>query len=114
GGVPIEVGGTTPAAIRRAARRGDGWLSLGLRGDRLTEALGVLAAEAAAAGRDPSRIDITLSGVTSTATVDRATLAEAAALGACRVVVNMAAATLDEARDELRQMAARAELAPPR
>ncbi|HVT42362.1 MAG TPA: TIGR03619 family F420-dependent LLM class oxidoreductase [Acidimicrobiales bacterium] len=113
GGVPIEVGGTTPAAIRRAARRGDGWLSLGLRGDRLTEALGVLAAEAAAAGRDPSRIDVTLSGVTSTATVDRATLVEAAALGACRVVVNMAAATLDEARDELRQMAARAELAPP-
>jgi probable F420-dependent oxidoreductase len=112
-GVPIEVGGTTPAAIRRAARRGDGWLSLGLRGDRLDAALRLLADEATAAGRDPAAIDVTLSGVTTTASVDRATLEYAAALGACRVVLNLGSATLAEARGELRQVAERAELTAP-
>jgi probable F420-dependent oxidoreductase len=113
GGVPIEVGGTSPPALRRAARRGDGWLSLGLRGDRLTDALRRLADEATAAGRDPAAIKVTLSGVTTSASVDRATLEQAAALGAQRVVINLAAADLAEARDELRQMAERAGLTPP-
>jgi alkanesulfonate monooxygenase SsuD/methylene tetrahydromethanopterin reductase-like flavin-dependent oxidoreductase (luciferase family) len=113
GGVPIEVGGTSPPALRRAARRGDGWLSLGLRGDRLTDALRRLADEATAAGRDPAAIEVTFSGVTTSASVDRATLEQAAALGAQRVVINLAAADLAEARDELRQMAERAGLTPP-
>ena len=113
GGVPIDVGGTSPPAIRHAARRGDGWLSLGLRGDRLAEALRRLADEAEAAGRDPAEIEVTLSGVTTSARVDRGTLQESAALGARRVVINMASASLDEALDELRQAAARAELTPP-
>jgi probable F420-dependent oxidoreductase len=107
GGVPIEVGGTSPPAIRRAARRGDGWLSLGLRGERLTEALRQLAGEAEAAGRDPADIEVTLSGVTTSATVDRATLEEAAGLGARRVVINMVSAGLAEALDELGQAAER-------
>jgi alkanesulfonate monooxygenase SsuD/methylene tetrahydromethanopterin reductase-like flavin-dependent oxidoreductase (luciferase family) len=111
--VPIEVGGTTPAAIRRAARRGDGWLSLGLRGDALADGLRRLATEATAAGRDPASIDVTLSGVTTSATVDRAFLHEVGAMGARRVVINMMAADVAEARDELRQMAERAELKPP-
>jgi alkanesulfonate monooxygenase SsuD/methylene tetrahydromethanopterin reductase-like flavin-dependent oxidoreductase (luciferase family) len=111
--VPIEVGGTTPAAIRRAARRGDGWLSLGLRDDALVDGLRRLATEATAAGRDPASIDVTLSGVTTSATVDRAFLHEVGALGARRVVINMMAADVAEARDELRQMAERAELQPP-
>jgi probable F420-dependent oxidoreductase len=113
GGVPIDVGGTSPGAIRRAARRGDGWLSLGLRGDRLAEAIGTLAGEARAAGRDPASIDVTLSGVTTSTTVDRATLEEAGRLGARRVVINMASSSLDEALDELGQASARAELTPP-
>ena len=113
GGVPIEVGGTTTAAIRRAARRGDGWLSLGLRGDALADGLRRLATEATAAGRDPASIDVTLSGVTTSATVDRAFLHEVGAMGARRVVINMMAADLAEARDELRQVAARAELKAP-
>jgi probable F420-dependent oxidoreductase len=113
GGVPIEVGGTSPPAIRRAARRGDGWLSLGLRGDRLVEGLRQLTEEATAAGRDPADIEVTLSGVTTSATVDRATLEEAAALGARRVVINMMSAELAEALDELGQAAGRAGLTPP-
>lgn len=112
-GVPIDVGGTSPPAIRRAARRGDGWLSLGLRGDRLTEALGRLSEEASAAGRDPAAIEVTLSGVTTSATVDRATLEEAAALGARRVVINLGSAELPAAIDEIGQAAERAGLTPP-
>lgn len=112
GGVPIEVGGTSPAAIRRAARRGDGWLSLGLRGDALTDALGRLATETAAAGRDPATIEVTLSGVTTSATVDRSTLEQTAALGAHRVVINLGSADLAGAREELRHAAAQAGLTP--
>ncbi len=112
GGVPIEVGGTSPPALRRAARRGDGWLSLGLRGDRLTEALRRLGDEASAAGRDPSTIEVTLSGVTTSAAVDRATLEEAAALGARRVVINLGSAELAAALDELGQAAERSGLTP--
>ena len=112
GGVPIDVGGTSPPAIRRAARRGDGWLSLGLRGDRLVEALGVLADEARAAGRDPAAIEVTLSGVTTSASVDRAALEEFAELGARRVVINLMSAELAEALDEIRQVAARTKLPP--
>jgi probable F420-dependent oxidoreductase len=109
-GVPIDVGGTSPAAIRRAAQRGSGWLSLGLRGDALAGALRHLAAEATTAGRDPATLDVTLSGVTSSATVDRATLEQAAAWGARRVVVHLGGSDLTEVRAELRQMADRARL----
>jgi alkanesulfonate monooxygenase SsuD/methylene tetrahydromethanopterin reductase-like flavin-dependent oxidoreductase (luciferase family) len=112
-GVPIEVGGTSPPAIRRAARRGDGWLSLGLRGDRLTEAMRLLADEASAAGRDPAAIEVTLSGVTTSGTVDQATLEEAAAFGARRVVINLVSAELAAALDELGQAAQRTGLTPP-
>ncbi|HTU36535.1 MAG TPA: LLM class F420-dependent oxidoreductase [Acidimicrobiales bacterium] len=114
GGVPIEVGGTTRVAIRRAATRGDGWLSLGLRGDDLAAALRLLTDEATAAGRDATTVEVTLSGVTAPATVDRAVLEQAAAFGARRVVLNLGSATLAEAQEELRQIAERAELTPPR
>jgi probable F420-dependent oxidoreductase len=113
GGVPIEVGGTSPAAIRRAARRGDGWLALGVDGDALAEARALLESEARAAGRDPAAIDITLSGVTTSASVDRSVLEHAAAQGARRVVVNLRAADAADARDEIREVAARARLTPP-
>jgi probable F420-dependent oxidoreductase len=114
GGVPIEVGGTSPPAMRRAAQRGDGWLSLGLRGEKLVEALGTFAEEARAVGRDPEAIQVTLSGFSTSATVDRATLEDAAALGARRVVINLMSADLGDALNELRQMAGRAQLTPPR
>lgn len=112
GGVPIDVGGTSLPAIRRAAQRGDGWLSLGLRGDRLAEALRRLADEAVAVGRDPAGIEVTLSGVTTSAIVDRATLEEAGALGARRVVINLGSAELAAALDELGQAAERSGLTP--
>ena len=66
--------------------------------------------QASAAGRDPTAIEVTLSGVTTSATVDRTTLEEAAALGARRVVINLMSAELGNALDELRRMAERAQL----
>ena len=39
---PILIGGTSNAALRRVVRLGDGWLSTGLRPERIKERLGVL------------------------------------------------------------------------
>jgi probable F420-dependent oxidoreductase len=48
---PILIGGTSSAALRRVARLGDGWLSTGLRPERLGERLGVLQTLCEAHGR---------------------------------------------------------------
>jgi len=87
------------------------WLSLGLPGDALADALRRLAAEEGAAGRDPAdNDDVTLSGVTTSTTVDQATLEQVSALGARRAVIHLGAADLTEARAKLRQAADRAHL----
>jgi len=70
-----------------------------------------LAAEEGAAGRDPAdNDDVTLSGVTTSTTVDQATLEQVSALGARRAVIHLGAADLTEARAKLRQAADRAHL----
>ena len=57
-GLPIWVGGHSPAAIRRAGTLGDGWMAVGY--DNLFEEGGTKIAEvrrhAEEAGRDPSRL----------------------------------------------------------
>ena len=53
--VPIWVGGSSPAALRRVAERGDGWLPQGTRLSQLPEQLAILAA---ASGRDPADHDL--------------------------------------------------------
>jgi len=54
--VPIWVGGSSEAALRRAARRGDGWIPLFVPSDEYTAALGRLDKEAERVGRDPSTV----------------------------------------------------------
>jgi alkanesulfonate monooxygenase SsuD/methylene tetrahydromethanopterin reductase-like flavin-dependent oxidoreductase (luciferase family) len=49
--VPIVVGGRSDAAIRRAARHGDGWLGVWCSPARYAQVLAQIAAEAEAAGR---------------------------------------------------------------
>ncbi len=52
--IPLIVGGRSEAAVRRAARSGDGWLGIWVSPRRFATALDQIAQEATAAGRDPS------------------------------------------------------------
>jgi alkanesulfonate monooxygenase len=54
--VPIWIGGSSPAARRRAARSGDGWVPLFLSAERYRQDLSLLRHEAETAGRDPSDV----------------------------------------------------------
>jgi probable F420-dependent oxidoreductase len=110
GGIPIHIGGHSPASIRRAARRGDGWHPLGLRGDELATALETLRDEAAAAGRQDGSIELTLTGVSTGTTPE--TIAELDALGVDRLVVTCLQADLEAAKDELAQVAETVGLTP--
>jgi alkanesulfonate monooxygenase SsuD/methylene tetrahydromethanopterin reductase-like flavin-dependent oxidoreductase (luciferase family) len=54
--VPVWVGGSSAAARRRAATRGDGWMPLFLTVDRYAEGVEHLAKETELAGRDPADV----------------------------------------------------------
>ena len=87
GGVPLIVGGTSPAAIRRAATLGDGWFVIHQDMAQLRALMHAFHAECRAAGRDPARIEVTayhqyLKEGTST-------LPEYAALGVHRLLMNL-------------------------
>jgi probable F420-dependent oxidoreductase len=60
GGPPIWVGGTSPPALRRAGRVGDGWFAVFVTPARYREALATISAVAREAGRDPGQFDWSL------------------------------------------------------
>ena len=56
--VPIFVGGRSDAALRRAARLGDGYTGIWLTPERFREAGERIAEVATAAGRDPGQVEL--------------------------------------------------------
>ncbi len=61
-GLPVWLGGTRPAALRRVAEVADGWMGMNAPGDPpLTERLALLRRHAADRGRDPDTIGLQMS-----------------------------------------------------
>ena len=58
--IPVVIGGVSRAAIRRAARVGDGWQPLGLSPEALAQGMAALREEARACGRDAAKIPVSL------------------------------------------------------
>lgn len=59
GGVPLVIGGVSPAAIRRAVRYGDGWYVIAKDLNEYRSHMQALAAECARQGRNQSELEIT-------------------------------------------------------
>jgi probable F420-dependent oxidoreductase len=71
GGIPIAVGGHTPAAARRAGRLGDEFFPGVGTLEQLEPLIDVMRAAATSAGRDPDAIGITTMGATDVDSVKR-------------------------------------------
>jgi len=72
--IPLVIGGVSPAAIRRAARLGDGWQPLGLSPDALKAGMARLREEARAHGRDASAVPVAIAMTLGAGRPGRATL----------------------------------------
>lgn len=84
-GIPIEVGGSAPAALRRAGRLGDGWIEIGCADlDEFRAKLAVVQAARREAGREAMPFEVTLQGRGGWSLDDYRRAAEA---GATRVIV---------------------------
>jgi probable F420-dependent oxidoreductase len=107
--LPVHIGGHSKAAARRAGRFGDGFQPLGVTGAQLDALLSLMRNEAAAVGRDPASIEVSLGH--SVTKVDSERAERLAAQGADRLVLAMPPITdLDQAKDELSACAQRLSL----
>ncbi|HWD03626.1 MAG TPA: LLM class F420-dependent oxidoreductase [Amycolatopsis sp.] len=61
GGPPLVLGGTSAAALERTVRYGDGWFGHNQTPEQASAAIAQLRRLAAAAGRDPEELEITVS-----------------------------------------------------
>jgi probable F420-dependent oxidoreductase len=108
--LPVHIGGHSKAAARRAGRFGDGFQPLGVTGAQLDALLSLMRNEAAAVGRDPASIEVSLGH--SVTKVDSERAERLAAQGADRLVLAMPPITdLEQAKDELSACAQRLSLA---
>jgi probable F420-dependent oxidoreductase len=99
---PILLGGAARNVFKRVVAWGDGWLPIGLTPEEVRKGRSTLDALAAAAGRDPRTIDVTVSGVPC----DREAIQQLEASGASRVTVRLPSTVSDEALTALEKMAA--------
>jgi probable F420-dependent oxidoreductase len=95
-GVPLVIGGHSPAAVRRAARYGDGLYPLGVNLDGLRDLVERLRAECGAVGRHPANVELTARAPGSAATVKALT-----ELGISRVVLRVPLGDPDRVRAEI-------------
>jgi probable F420-dependent oxidoreductase len=65
GTVPVHIGGHSLAAARRAGERGDGLQPLGVDASKLAELTAVMRRAAEDAGREPDRLELTVSAMLS-------------------------------------------------
>ena len=111
GGVPIHIGGHSEAAARRAGRLGDGFQPLGLAAEDLAVRMAQLREAAEGAGRDPSAVELTLSGYLPT--TSEKDIDEARSAGAARLVVSTSMSDdLAQIHDEMSAFAERFGLEP--
>ena len=95
-GVPILVGGHSPAAAKRAGRLGDGFFPLGVFGPELDDLLAIMADSAREAGRDPSEIEVTTVGGP-----DRGFAEACQAQGITRFLISPSSGDMSEIRTSL-------------
>ena len=89
GGIPLVIGGVTPAAIRRLVRYGDGWYVIGKDLDDYRAHMRAFHDECQRQGRNPSEIEIT--AYWNYYGEGRESLAVYKELGVHRLLVNMRA-----------------------
>jgi probable F420-dependent oxidoreductase len=75
--IPLVIGGVSRAAIRRAARLGDGWQPLGLSPEALGQGIAALRDEARACGRDAAKIPVSIAMTLAAARAGRHALGTA-------------------------------------
>jgi probable F420-dependent oxidoreductase len=100
GTIPLHVGGSSPAALRRAAKYGDGYFPFVGPGldlyETLTRVIAEVRVEAELIGRDPRTIEMTVGGARTVADAER--MAE---LGVDRLVVAVRSTEPEQVHDEL-------------
>ncbi len=83
GAIPVFIGGTTDAALRRVASVGDGWYGFNLTAAAVPERLSVLTEQCREYGRDVRELDIAI----SLSDGDPAMLPDLAAAGVTELVI---------------------------
>jgi probable F420-dependent oxidoreductase len=102
-GVPIVVGGTTDAAIRRVVARGDGWYMIHKDLDHFDDNLARLRVECDRQGRDIDEIELT--AYWNHHREGMGGLDHYRANGVARVLVNLTALRMGEAEEATRRFA---------
>ena len=100
---PIIIGGAAPGGLKRAAAWGDGWIPAHVTPEEVRMGRATLDELAVAAGRDPSSLDISISGTSS----DIESIGRLEDAGADRVIVTLPkyVAVGQAALEELEQLA---------